>query len=361
MPITAYTGLPRHGKTYQVVTEVIVPALRQGRRVVTNIAGVNEEKIRAYLVGQGVDESEIGEVVHVTHEEVLSPLFFRTDKDDERERQEAVLDPDNVRRTFVRPGDLVALDEVWRFWKKRGEIDPRHMNFFRMHGHLSDPKTGLICEVALISQSVRDFNENIREVIDETYRVQKDIAVGSDKTYLVVVYSRGSETARDEIRRFKGYYKKEFFAFYKSHSQAQAGTIPKEDKIDKRGNILRSPLFKYAIPGVLALGFLAVPKLYGFFHPEPKVSQAKTTAPDGQPQPKPETNKANDWRVVGYVRNDSGLAFVLADGDGFIRYETRPYDSKVGVLNVDIEIDKQKYSNYSGPKGVKSASIVPGS
>lgn len=37
MPINIYTGLMRSGKSYEVVSEVIVPAIRKGRRVVTNV------------------------------------------------------------------------------------------------------------------------------------------------------------------------------------------------------------------------------------------------------------------------------------------------------------------------------------
>ena len=43
MAIKAYTGIMGSGKTYEVVSEVIRTALAQGRRVVSNIAGLNYE------------------------------------------------------------------------------------------------------------------------------------------------------------------------------------------------------------------------------------------------------------------------------------------------------------------------------
>ena len=48
MPINAYTGLMGSGKSYECVSSVIIPAIRAGRRVVTNVDGINGEAIRAY-------------------------------------------------------------------------------------------------------------------------------------------------------------------------------------------------------------------------------------------------------------------------------------------------------------------------
>ena len=41
MSIKAVTGLQGHGKTYETVKTAIVPAIESGRRVVTNIRGLN--------------------------------------------------------------------------------------------------------------------------------------------------------------------------------------------------------------------------------------------------------------------------------------------------------------------------------
>ena len=50
MPITAYVGVPRSGKSYEVVKSVIIAAVASGRRVVSNIYGLNEDKIKAYIL-----------------------------------------------------------------------------------------------------------------------------------------------------------------------------------------------------------------------------------------------------------------------------------------------------------------------
>ncbi|ENT7525242.1 TPA: zonular occludens toxin domain-containing protein, partial [Escherichia coli] len=50
MAISAYVGVPGSGKTYEVVCNVIIPAVSSGRRVVTNIYGLNADKIYDYCV-----------------------------------------------------------------------------------------------------------------------------------------------------------------------------------------------------------------------------------------------------------------------------------------------------------------------
>jgi zona occludens toxin len=46
MSIKAVTGLQGHGKTYETVKTAILPAIESGRRVVTNIRGLNMDAIR---------------------------------------------------------------------------------------------------------------------------------------------------------------------------------------------------------------------------------------------------------------------------------------------------------------------------
>lgn len=148
MSIKAYVGRMGSGKSYEVVSVVILGAIRRGRRVVTNIAGIDVEAMRTLLIADGADPSSLGDVVTVEHAAVLDPTFWRTDKD-----------VDEGVNAFVQPGDLLALDEIWRFWDGFGErgMSPRVMNFFRMHRHFTNDGTGVSCDVALITQDVMDL------------------------------------------------------------------------------------------------------------------------------------------------------------------------------------------------------------
>lgn len=77
MAINCYVGLMGTGKSYEVVSSVVVPAIRAGRRVVSNIAGLNNDAIRDYCVSKfELELEQLGEVVNVTDEQVRSVKFF---------------------------------------------------------------------------------------------------------------------------------------------------------------------------------------------------------------------------------------------------------------------------------------------
>ncbi|MBJ3095365.1 hypothetical protein JGB36_23440 [Salmonella enterica subsp. enterica serovar Derby] len=49
MAINLYVGLQGAGKSYESVKSVVLPALAQGQRVVSNIEGLDSEKVYAYV------------------------------------------------------------------------------------------------------------------------------------------------------------------------------------------------------------------------------------------------------------------------------------------------------------------------
>jgi zona occludens toxin len=50
MPINAFGGGPGSGKTYGVMEHVILPAIAEGRFILTNIEGLNAQAIYDYTV-----------------------------------------------------------------------------------------------------------------------------------------------------------------------------------------------------------------------------------------------------------------------------------------------------------------------
>jgi zona occludens toxin len=350
MPIKAYIGLPRNGKSYEVVSHVIFNALKQGRRVVTNIAGVDRAAFVPLLVADGVPEENIGEILNVTHEDVLKPLFWKTDKDTEQGTQ-----------TVIQAGDLLALDEIWRFWDGFGLRDSegnkrpdRVMNFFRMHGHFSHPVKGFTCEVALITQDIADIHRSVRGVVEETYRMTKLVALGSSKSYRVDIFSKAKVTGKPNKHLIRKYDDK-YFPLYKSHSQKQDGAVDAiEENIDKRGNILSGKFFIIVLPFVIILGFIGFRFVWGFFHPETKeqITNAENTvinannsqaAPVNQAAAIPQVN--NDWLIKGYIQKKDNLVIVLVNNDGAYRYLINADLSVVG-LDLKVSLDGQVLNNW---------------
>lgn len=356
MPIKAYVGQMRSGKTYEVVSNVILNGLRDGRRIVSNIAGLNYDAMRQMLIEEGIPEEKIGTLVTVTHKDVEKPLFWRTDEDNQA----------NV-ETFLQPGDLLALDEIWRFFEKRGRINPRAMNFFRMHGHMPHPVTGYICEIALISQLITDINPDIRGVVQETYRMTKLTAVGMNNRYRVDIFSGGSVRRADHLRDLQRSYNPKYFPLYNSHSQKTGSGTVIEKNIDTRANILGGAFFKLGIPIALIAMGIAIWQVWGFFHPtkEEKPSQASakgdkaptngnaaTPTDPNAPQPKRTTanhDLSERWRLAGYYYVRTRLAVLLVDNEGRTRVIYDPPDIRLDSQSLNVKLPEgEMATTWSG-------------
>jgi zona occludens toxin len=268
MSIKAYTGRMGSGKTYEVVSVVILGALRSGRRVVSNIAGLDYGAMRSYLLKDGVIPEKIGTLESVAHDAVLDPFFWRTDDSYvEKKKSRAPVDESESHEPFLRAGDLLVLDEVWRFWEgfSARDMPGRVMNFFRMHRHFVHPETGVTCDVALITQDILDIARRIRVVIEETYYMEKHVLLGMNNHYRVDVYS-GTRLSSVPVRSFQRTYDPDFFVFYNSHSQKQeGGTDAVEVNIDGRGNILKGWFFRIVIPLSVIVLFFSIYYVWGFF------------------------------------------------------------------------------------------------
>jgi zona occludens toxin len=297
MAIKAYTGLMGSGKSYEVVTCVILPAITKGRRVVTNIAGLDLD-VFAELSGVARDQVQL---VNVSHDQVTEPDFWLTD-----EKSEAT----------IQPGDLLCLDEIWRFYDGFKTPPEPCMNFFRMHRHFVDAKTGATCDVVLITQDVMDIGPKVRRVVEETYRMSKLNFVGRPDRYRVDVFARGA--TKEKLKSLQKKYEAKYFPLYKSHSQKSDDSADaNEVNVDDRGNILNSKFFKVVVPLALLFSLLSGYYVLQFFTKKPKQEETKQ-AESSQDKNKPkQTGPAQvnpDRRVVGYTQTESGTVVYAYDG-----------------------------------------------
>lgn len=78
MATNVYSGLNGSGKSFEAVASVIVPNVKAGRRVVTNIKGINPEKVYQYIKTKWpeVDNSRLGQIVCVEDSAIEKPNFF---------------------------------------------------------------------------------------------------------------------------------------------------------------------------------------------------------------------------------------------------------------------------------------------
>jgi zona occludens toxin len=304
-------GLPKHGKTYEVVEMVIAANLAIGRRVVSNIAGLNVEKLREFC---GNPEN-FGELVCIPHDVVDKPGFFPVENHPEIE-------------SIVRGGDVVALDEVWRWYQSGVPLPPNHMDFFRLHAHYTHPLTGYTCDIVLITQDIGDLQRKVRMIVSKVFVCQKHTGLGFSKRYLLTVYEGNKLTKTACTGSYQRRYRKEVFPLYLSHSQKK-GAQPVERDADSRGVIWKSPFFLFVVPAAAGVFGLS---LWYVFHkfsapeaPKKEVAAVSSVAvvppgqvpaqvPQGQGASSSQSMYSQQWRVVGSYSTAGRLIWVLSDG-----------------------------------------------
>lgn len=346
MAIDAYTGLPRSGKSYSVVKNVILPSLREGRHVHTNIPLTDALK----------DEFQ-GQV----HQ--LAADWFK--------------DPD-LCDTFP-PGAVVILDELWRRWPsgmKTNAVNFKDKEFLAEHGHNVD-EFGNTTRVVLVSQDLSQIAAFARELVSVTYRSTKLDAVGADKRFRVDIYQgavTGQRPPKSQLTRSVfDKYEDEYYRYYKSSTKSLTGEVGNESRADKRSNVWRSPwlIASFVVP-VIAIPFLLW-YIFGLFfggmglieeEEQPVVAETPAMVnplpPELQPRqtvvataPVPPAVPAGPvespiWRVAGYIKRGQAdqadqPAWSSRTGYGLESAESKPTGRMPDVIVLVSEFNGTRY------------------
>lgn len=366
MAVTAYTGIPGSGKSYEVVTTVILEGLRTGRRCVTNVRGVDVEEMSAYLVERGTPADKLGSLVLIDNDAISAPDFF----------PHAGRDASGV---VIQPGDLVVLDEVWRWWATGMKFPAEHMQFFREHRHMVN-SAGVSCDVVLVVQSISDLDRKLKVLVASTYHMEKLTVLGffGRGRYRVDVFTGGKERGRP-IRQIFRTYNKDFFRFYQSYAAGKGGD---ERTTDKRANIFSNSLVLIGVPVGLVVMGLSVWSLVSFFKGgslaapkgaetpaaqrpgsapppgSPKAAQAaRAPAPAATTGPKPffldQSAPSSAWRLVGVVGADS----YMIQKAGTYRI-VGPSGIQRRGSELIIDVDGERVTWWTGSSGSASHSLV---
>lgn len=305
MAIVAYTGLPGHGKSYGVVENVIVPALKpteqlpEGREVWTNIP------------------LKISEI-HKQFPNARVTVFDVKDMEDPR----WCLDT-------VPPGVVFVLDEVMRIWPagvKTANVAPEYRQFLAEHRHMVGDD-GVTTEICLIAQDLSQIANFARELIESTTIANKLTAIGANKRFRADVYQgaiKGQSGVKSKlIRSIQGSYKPEVYRLYQSHTMSKTGQAGAELAVDRRNTIWQRPMIKYGVPIGAALFAFMLWHLYNFFNPVPDAEQVQTTKPavpaaparkaPNRQLPKP-TPFSKDWRLTGVFQGSNGVSWAFISG-----------------------------------------------
>ena len=338
MAITAYVGVPGSGKSYEVVKSVIIPALIKGRRVVSNVYGLKVEDI--YTFCRAKTKNEIGELVCVTNDQCKDPEFLPyKDSTD----------------TFCKPGDLICLDEVWKFWASDKDIHEHHRSFVAEHRHFADETTGFTCDFVVINQAIVNLPRFIKDRIESTFKMTKLKSLGLTSRYRVDVFIGTKLTKTNLSTQSFSKYEKKIYSLYESYETK--GAV--ETKVDDRGNLFKNRKFLFGIFFVIACFYFAISTLIGFFHtPDKEPAKAKSeNATLEKSGPKPmqtfEPVKFNQpklsrtWQIRGSYKTDKGAFVILSSSDGNKRIEPMSNFSYSGSLMSGV-IDGELVTTYSG-------------
>lgn len=230
MSITAYTGLPGSGKSYGVMQNVIIPALKSGRNVFTNIP-VNDEKL-IELYNKTTNKINYDDLKE-------NPYYFQTE---------------------IIPGSVVIFDECWRLWPsglKANAAQEGHKSFLAEHRHMVG-EDGNSTEIVLVTQDLSQVASFARVLVETTFRSEKLSRVGSKNKFRIDVYhgpvAGANPPVKNRDRQIYGQYKKDVYELYSSHTMSKTGLAGNESKIDNRSNVLKSGFFIFAPILIIILG-----------------------------------------------------------------------------------------------------------
>ncbi|MFC0922645.1 zonular occludens toxin family protein [Pasteurella multocida] len=365
MAIMAYVGIPGSGKSYEVVSSVIVEHFKKGRRIVTNIEGISEDKLIDYCLYEDkkLTREDLGTLIKVTDEDCQSDEFFPYK---------------NSQNTTCRAGDLICLDEVWRIFPSE-KIKDNHRSFIAEHRHFTDEKTGICCDLVVINQSITNIPRFIKDRIETTFQMSRLVTLGLGKRYRVNVYSGAKTTKAMLTTQYQNKYNEKIFKLYKSFDGANGKTI----SIDDRQNYFKSPQFKLSVLAIVSFFGFAYYMLSDYINVNTssneqsssissKPSQQKEVKTQSQIQQETaklspadyfsyQKQQFNDtpqilsktWRISGELLKN-GISYVLlVDDKGNLRIEPKYYFKGQGRALTGV-MGGEVVSYYSGVKDEKS-------
>lgn len=224
--IENHFGKPGSGKSYSVMADVILPALRDGCRVLTNIDGANDKACRLRLgAALGYDPDE------------LETLYI-------------YLNDDEIKGGFcwarVQAKDVFVIDEAQRYWP--GGVlkatDPVAFKFFGEHRHYG-------CSIHCITINPGNYQVPMRAYAEVCHLYKKLGVLGLNSRYIRRDYAAAIPAADAEVGSSTGKYNPEIFSYYKSVTEDGNLVIAKQKNILLRPKMI---LFFLLIIGLISFG-----------------------------------------------------------------------------------------------------------
>jgi len=246
MAIEYHEGLPGAGKSYEACVYHIIPAIKARRTVVTNVRGMNCEKI-AELSGERL------ELVQLL---VINVMPAEQDGD-ASEVQRCINEmcnqtPDNA---------LIVWDEIQDYFPSGNyKLPLNQQKFWTEHRH-----RGL--DIITMGQDRGDCHKIIRNRIRTVIYFLKLEAVGRPNKYKWEIYQKQKFGRFVKTGSGTRDYDSKYFGMYMSHRrEGVKATVYQTDRTNLLAN---NRALTLGVPAAFVAACFAVWHLWGFFHPQP--------------------------------------------------------------------------------------------
>ena len=264
--INILLGPPGGGKSYEAVVYHILPALREGRKVITNLP-LNIDLLRRVDVKYPSLIDLRTDLVNITEKKSSWNPFHRLY---DSLTINKTVQPFSSLRDYGDPwrhpktgaGVLYVIDECHKALPVRG-TDLAVEEWFAEHRHE-------FADVLLLTQSYGKVCKAIIDQLQVVYRVKKAVALGLENSYIRKVQDGvKGEVVNETVRR----YDARFFQFYKSHTKSTSAGVETQ-----ANDII--PLWKrWPFIGMMIIFPLFLLMLYiSLTHKKPTINQTKSTA-----------------------------------------------------------------------------------
>lgn len=301
--IYAVCGSPGSYKSVHVLEKYIIPALKKGRQVFTNIENISAIHIATYFDMSPID---VDSNLHILGRVYMDDGTWKEDRDMVRKFYEHV--PNNA---------LIVIDEAQNYYSSRDfkeQYSKDVINYLTRHRHYGH-------DVIYITQAIDSVDITFRRNTQITYMLKRAEHVGLKKLAIIYVFDR-FDLERKPLARLTYTPNASCFACYSSYEGADVEEHRKTYNV-----ILRSKGFWCFLIGIFVLLIFIFSGrfdrvIHGRFndiHNEnlgkpveasspSAVSQAEPGSPSPQ-QPSPEALCVKEWIYV-----HGSPQFVLSDG-----------------------------------------------
>lgn len=247
MAIVGFCGLMGSGKSYSVVSQVIIPNLKKGRQIVTNIP-LNISAIEA-------NSEFTPDIVQFVIDDKFNPAVFFAEEN-------------------IYKGAIYVIDEVQKIWKqgqKATQLSSSETSFLTESRHMVG-ENGYTTEIVVITQDFSQTNAYLRNLISQTYRAVKLTSLGFDNRFRLDVYT-GFVTGQKppvstRISSVVGKYKQEIYQYYQTNTKNSTDFTQGMEEAGTKKTVWQNPLVYIAIPLSIIILVFAFYNVSNFFSPK---------------------------------------------------------------------------------------------